>query len=71
MKNKLVKTNMTKFDYKAKKLGILGLLLVVMTFAVTLPVATSLVNANNSLTREIIVLENNSNESNTNYYSEK
>lgn len=71
MKNKLNKLNLTKFDYKAKKLGFLGLFLVVMTFTITLPVASSLVNANNSLTHEIIILENNSNESNTILNSEK
>ena len=40
MKNKLNKLNLTKFDYKAKKLGFLGLFLVVMTFTITLPVAS-------------------------------
>lgn len=71
MKDKLVKTNMTKFDYRAKKLGFFGLVLVVLTFAITLPVASSLVDANNTLTREIVVLENKSNDSNTNYNMEK
>lgn len=70
MKNKLVKTNMTKFDYKARRLGIIGLFLMVVTLGVALPVATSLSNMNNTLIHDITVMELDENE-NTNYELER
>ena len=44
MKNKLVKTNMTRFDYLARRLGIIGFVLFVMCFSVALPIATKVVS---------------------------
>lgn len=58
MKNKLEKRNLTKFDYKARKLGILGCILVVLTLAVMLPVSANLSSNNATLTNEIRMLNN-------------
>ncbi|MDD7735955.1 MAG: hypothetical protein SOW55_00630 [Bacilli bacterium] len=58
MKNKLVKKNMTKFDYRARRLGIAGLFLLTITLSVGLPILTSLSNTNRSLTHDINVMEN-------------
>ena len=62
MKNKLEKRNLTKFDYKARKLGILGCILVVLTLAVMLPVSANLSSNNSTLTNEIRMLNNDINE---------
>ena len=62
MKNKLEKRNLTKFDYKARKLGILGCILVVLTLAVMLPVSANLSSNNASLTNEIRMLNNDVND---------
>jgi hypothetical protein len=64
MKNKLVKANKTKFDYRARKLGIIGLFLMVITLSVAVPVASSLSNVNKSLVHDITVMENENNDSN-------
>ena len=62
MKNKLEKRNLTKFDYKARKLGILGCILVVLTLAVMLPVSANLSSNNTTLTNEIRMLNNDVND---------
>ena len=62
MKNKLEKRNMTKFDYKARKLGFLGLVLVVLSCAVILPISASLDSKNVTLTNEIKQLNKEYNE---------
>lgn len=64
MKNKLVKANKTKFDYRARKLGIIGLFLMVITLSVAVPVASSLSNVNKSLVQDITIMENENNDSN-------
>lgn len=58
MKNKLTKRNMTGFDYKARRLGILGGILVVLSLAVILPISASVNNENVTLTNEIRELNN-------------
>lgn len=64
MKNKLVKANKTKFDYSARRLGIIGLFLMVITLSVAVPVASSLSNVNKSLVQDITIMENENNDSN-------
>lgn len=64
MKNKLVKANKTKFDYRARRLGIIGLFLMVVTLSVAVPVASSLSNVNKSLVQDITIMENENNDSN-------
>mgnify|MGYP003415078340 FL=1 len=64
MKNKLVKANKTKFDYRARRLGIIGLFLMVITLSVAVPVASSLSNVNKSLVQDITIMENENNDSN-------
>ena len=56
MKNKLTKRNMTKFDYKARKLGILGGILVVLSLAVILPISATINSDNVRLKNEIRTL---------------
>ena len=56
MKNKLSKKNMTKFDYKARKLGILGGILVVLSLAVILPISATINSDNVRLKNEIRTL---------------
>ena len=63
MKNKLVKKNMTRFDYRARRLGIAGLLLLTITLGVGLPVLSSLSNTNKTLTQDINVIENQNDDS--------
>ena len=58
MKNKLEKRNMTKFDYKARKLGILGGIFVVLSLAVMLPLMNTINAKNVSLNNEIRILNN-------------
>ena len=53
MKNKLVKRNMTKFDYRARKLGIFGAILAVLSLAVILPISANISSNNVALTNEI------------------
>ena len=57
MKNKLVKKNMTKFDYKVRKLGIIGFVLMIISLTIALPVANSLSSSNRQLTQEITIIE--------------
>lgn len=64
MKNKLVKANKTKFDYRARRLGIIGLFLMVITLSVAVPVASSLSNVNKSLVQDITIMENENDDSN-------
>ena len=70
MKNKLIKANKTKFDYRARKFGIIGLFLMVITLSVALPVASSLSNMNKSLVQDITIMENENKEAN-NYELER
>ena len=63
MKNKLEKRNMTRFDYKARKLGFLGAILVVLSLAVILPLSSSINNENTALTNEINELVNEKDDS--------
>ena len=63
MKNKLEKRNMTRFDYKARKLGFLGAILVVLSLAVILPISSSINNENTALTNEINELVNEKDDS--------
>ena len=56
MKNKLNKKNMTKFDYKARKLGILGGILVVLSLAVILQISATINSDNVLLKNEIRTL---------------
>ena len=56
MKNKLTKRNMTKFDYKARKFGILGGFLVVLSLAVILPISATINSDNVRLKNEIRTL---------------
>ena len=58
MKNKLTKRNMTKFDYKARRLGILGGILVVLSLAVILPISATIASENVTLANEIHDLSN-------------
>ena len=60
MKNKLVKRNMTKFDYKARKLGILGCVLAVVSLAIILPISASISKENVTLNNQIQELTNES-----------
>ena len=47
---------MTKFDYKARKLGILGGILVVLSLAVILPISATINSDNVRLKNEIRTL---------------
>lgn len=58
MKNKLEKRNMTKFDYNARKYGLIGCILVVFALAVMLPISASISSNNVNLTKEIRTLNN-------------
>lgn len=71
VKNKLVKNNMTKFDYRARRLGIIGMILMVVTLSVGIPVASSLSNLNNTLTRDISVIQRENPDENTQYVVER
>lgn len=53
MKNKIEKRNMTGFDYKARKLGIIGLAIFVLSLAVVLPIAGSISSNNVKMEVEI------------------
>ena len=70
MKNKLVKTNMTKFDYRARKLGIFGVILLGISLTVALPIATSLSNYNKQLTQDITIIQmENGKDDTTHHYT--
>ena len=49
MVNKIEKVNMTKFDYTARKLGIVGLCILAITFAFGGTILFNLVNENQTL----------------------
>lgn len=53
MKDKLQKRNMTGFDYRARRLGILGGIIIILSLAVLLPIATTVANQNVALGAEI------------------
>lgn len=53
MKNKLVKKNMTSFDYKARKLGVIGLLIFISIFTLGLPIVNILNSENLALNNQI------------------
>lgn len=71
MKNKLVKRNMTKFDYKARKLGLFGLIVIGITLSVGLPVAKSLSDLNMNLNNEIKAIQNEATDDNHQYNVER
>ena len=53
MKDKVVKTNITKFDKKARILGILGGFIIVSALALGIPVLSQISSENDILTKEI------------------
>lgn len=53
MKDKLVKKNVTKFDRRSRKLGILGIVLITSTLAFGIPMIVNLNNQNDILTKEV------------------
>ena len=53
MKNKVEKRYLTKFDYKARRLGIAGVIIVVLSLFVLLPISKNISNDNLSLVKEI------------------
>jgi hypothetical protein len=53
MKDKLVKKNMTKFDYVAKRLGIFGVCLLILSMAVVLPISANISSTNKNISVEI------------------
>ena len=53
MKNKIEKRNMTVFDYKARRLGIIGAAIFVLSLAVALPIAGSISTSNTKMEIEI------------------
>ncbi|MDD6302629.1 MAG: hypothetical protein PUA56_04960 [Bacillales bacterium] len=53
MKNKLEKRNLTSFDYKARKLGIIGGVIIILSLAILLPLATSISSSNVAIANEI------------------
>lgn len=58
MKNKLAKTNKYRFDYKARKLGIIGLFIIVASLCIMAPIASSLSSMNKNLKNEITLIQN-------------
>lgn len=54
MKDKIVKKNKTKFDRISLKLGVIGNLIMICTFAFGLPIMNSLNHKNETLVKEII-----------------
>lgn len=57
MKNKLKKTNMTKFDRCARKLGLTGFILMLSALSIGIPVASALAGTNRNLADEITVIQ--------------
>ena len=53
MKDKIVKTNITKFDKNARILGILGTIMIVFTLAFCIPMISSITTQNEILTKEV------------------
>ena len=53
MKNKIEKRNMTGFDYKARRLGIIVAAIFVLSLAVALPIAGSISTSNTKMEIEI------------------
>jgi hypothetical protein len=53
MKNKLTKRNKTGFDYKARRLGIIGGIVIILSLAVLVPIASSISSKNVALASEI------------------
>lgn len=53
MKDKLVKRNITKFDRRARKLGILGGFIIISTLAFGIPMIVNLNSQNEMLTKEV------------------
>ncbi len=49
MRDKIVKTNKTYFDFVARRLGIIGIVLIVMTLALGLPLVNNLNKENSTL----------------------
>lgn len=59
MKNKVEKRYLTKFDYKARRLGIAGVIIVVLSLFVLLPISKNISNDNLSLVKEIEQITHN------------
>lgn len=53
MKNKLVRKNITKFDRRSRKFGILGVVLITSTLAFGIPMIVNLNSQNEILTKEV------------------
>ena len=53
MRNKVMKTNKTKFDYIVRRVGIASLFLMVLSLAVFLPLTSNLTKMNNEVTAQI------------------
>lgn len=51
--NKMVKYNMTRFDYVSRKLGILGLIIIAVALLLGLPLLKTLTDSNQVLVQEI------------------
>ena len=58
MKDKIYKKNMTSFDYKARRLGIIGSVIIILSLAILLPICTSISSQNVAITEEIRQLNN-------------
>ena len=59
MKNKLEKKYLTKFDYRARRLGITGLVIVMFSWLVLVPLSSSLSNKNVAISKEIEQISEN------------
>ncbi len=53
MKDKLVKRNKSHFDFVARRLGIIGSIIIVLSIAFGIPVLNSLQNRNHNLVNDI------------------
>lgn len=59
MKDKIVKTNKTHFDFVARRLGIIGFVLIIMSLALGLPLINTLSKENSILVNNIKMAERN------------
>ncbi len=53
MKEKIQILNKTKFDYQSRRLGIIGIIVIIFTLFLGIPMITMLNNQNDVLTHEI------------------
>lgn len=58
------KTNMTKFDRCARKMGLAGVLLMLGALSIGIPAASALAGTNRNLTNEITVIRADNQEEN-------